>query len=152
MTETSTDRICKEVTLRAPLSRAWRALTDPVEFGQWFGVLLDGPFRVGESIQGKITHPGCDHMMFEAQVERMDAEHGFAFRWHPVPPTAGSDTSSEASTLVEFRLQEVGDGTLLTVTESGFDSISEHNRSDAFRRNDGGWDEQMKNIRNHVDG
>ena len=46
MTTSSTDRIHKEITLRAPLSRVWRALTDSAEFGEWFRVRLEGPFRV----------------------------------------------------------------------------------------------------------
>ncbi|MGH9757492.1 MAG: vanillate O-demethylase oxidoreductase VanB, partial [Candidatus Acidiferrales bacterium] len=41
-------------------------------------------------------------------------------------------------------------GTLLVVTESGFDKIPAGRREEAFRRNDGGWAEQMKNIANHV--
>ena len=41
-------------------------------------------------------------------------------------------------------------GTLLVVTESGFDKIPIDRRSEAFRMNDGGWTQQMKNIERHV--
>jgi hypothetical protein len=41
-------------------------------------------------------------------------------------------------------------GTLLVLTESGFDKIPAGRRLEAFRRNDGGWTEQMKNIDHHV--
>jgi uncharacterized protein YndB with AHSA1/START domain len=30
------DRIEKQVVLRAPLDRVWRAISDSQEFGQWF--------------------------------------------------------------------------------------------------------------------
>ena len=45
---------------------------------------------------------------------------------------------------------EINSGTLLLLTESGFDKIPEDRRLEAFRMNDGGWTEQMKNIENHV--
>ena len=73
MTESSTDRIHKEIVLRAARTRVWRALTDSAEFSEWFGVRLEGPFRVGEKIQGRITHPGYEHLTLEAWVERIGA-------------------------------------------------------------------------------
>ena len=54
-------------------------------------------------------------------------------------------------TLVEFILEPAGDGTVLTVTESGFDKVPEPRRSDVMRSNDGGWAEQVQNIRRYVE-
>ena len=51
----------------------------------------------------------------------------------------------------EFRLEESAGGTLLSVTESGFDSIPAVRRDEAFRMNDGGWEGQMNNIKTHVE-
>jgi hypothetical protein len=39
---------------------------------------------------------------------------------------------------------------LLTILESGFDSIPLHRRDEAFRMNDSGWAEQLVNIERHV--
>ena len=152
MTTSSTDRIRKQVTLSAPLSRVWRALSDSTEFGQWFGVRLEGPFRVGETIQGQVTCEGYEHMTLRAQVERMEPERVFAFRWHPHATDPDFDYSNEPTTLVEFQIEPAGDGTLLTVTESGFDAIPEHRRAEAFMRNEGGWTSQVENVKKHVDG
>lgn len=58
--------------------------------------------------------------------------------------------STEPSTLVEFRLDAIPGGTLLIVTESGFDKIAAHRRIEAIRMNDGGWAEQVKNIETYV--
>lgn len=44
---TNTDRIEKKMTLRAPRSRVWRAITTTEEFNAWFGVKLDGAFAEG---------------------------------------------------------------------------------------------------------
>jgi uncharacterized protein YndB with AHSA1/START domain len=146
MTMTSTDRIQKSTMIRAPRSRVWRALTDAKEFGTWFGADFDGPFAVGARIQGKIKHKGYEHMPLEVTVEKMEPEKLFSFRWHPYPMDPSIDYSKEPTTLIEFTLEEVADGTVLTVTESGFDRIPLARRAKAFEMNDKGWAGQLKAI------
>jgi uncharacterized protein YndB with AHSA1/START domain len=149
---TTTDRIEKQILLKAPRSRVWRALTDAREFGSWFRVKLEGDFRLGEPIKGQITYPGYEHLTLEVMVERMDAESLFAFRWHPNAVDPGVDYGHEPTTLVEFRLEPAVGGTLLTLVESGFDKIPASRRDEAFRMNEGGWAEQLQNIERHVAG
>jgi uncharacterized protein YndB with AHSA1/START domain len=149
---TNTDRIEKNVLLRAPRSRVWRALTNADEFGTWFGVKLESGFAVGQHATGHITYPGYEHLKFDAVVERMDAEQLFSFRWHPYAIDPKVDYSQEPTTLVELRLEEVADGTLLTVVESGFDQIPAERRAEAFRMNSQGWATQMENVKRHVGG
>jgi uncharacterized protein YndB with AHSA1/START domain len=144
------DRIEKRIELAAPISRVWRALTDYREFGQWFGVKLDGPFRAGQVSRGQITHPGYEHVKWEAVVQNMEPERLFSFTWHPYAIDPKIDYSEETPTLVEFRLEGTASGTLLLITESGFDKVPSHRRLDAFRMNDGGWAQQLKNIEKHV--
>lgn len=146
----NTDRIEKTVTLRAPRSRVWRAITTAEQFGAWFGVKLEGPIAEGATVRGKITYPGYEHLTMEMLVERMEPERYFAYRWHPYAIDAAVDYSSEPTTLVEFRLDEADGGTLLTIVESGFDRIPLARRAEAFRMNDGGWTEQTKNIERYV--
>ena len=87
----------------------------------------------------------------EISVERLEPERLLSYRWHPYAIEPGVDYSSEPTTLVEFQLDEVAEGTRLTLTESGFDRIPLSRRAEAFRMNDGGWAEQMKNIARHVE-
>ena len=144
------DRIEKRIELKAPVARVWRALTDYREFGEWFRVKLDGPFVVGETSRGHITHPGYEHLQWTAVVKEMVPERLFSFTWHPYGIDPAVDYSVETPTLVEFRLEEIAGGTLLMLTESGFDQVPEARRMEAFRMNDGGWTQQMKNIEAHV--
>lgn len=146
-----TDRIEKTVDLRAPIERVWRALTDHEEFGAWFRVKLEGPFVLGQTARGKVTYPGYEHMVWEAKVVNLEAPHRFAFTWHPYGVDPDVDYSTEPPTTVEFRLEPLGQGTRLVVVESGFDAVPAHRREEAFRMNEGGWTEQMKNIAAHVD-
>ena len=144
------DRIEKRIELNAPVSRVWRAITDYREFGEWFRVRLEGPFVVGEVSRGHITYPGYEHLKWEAVVTRMEPERLFAFTWHPYAVEEGVDYSKEPPTVVEFRLSETATGTLLAVTESGFDKLPAKRRDLAFRMNEGGWAAQVKNIEDYV--
>ena len=149
----STDRIEKSVVLKASRARVWRALTDYQEFGAWFRVKLDQPFAAGQASTGHITHPGYEHVKWKAQVEKIVPERLFSLRWHPYAIDPKIDYSHEATTLVEFTLEDApGGGTLLKVVESGFDRIPLHRRDEAFRMNSGGWAAQMDNIKAHVAG
>ena len=146
--------IRKEIELKAPVARVWRALTDFREFGEWFRVKLDGPFVAGEISRGQMTYPGFEHVRWEAVIQQMEPERLFSFTWpHPRSFDKASyphDYGDSPRTLVEFRLEPTATGTRLTVTESGFENIPGDLRLEAFRRNDGGWTQQMKNIENHV--
>jgi len=144
------NRIEKQVELNAPVSRVWRALTDHREFGEWFRVKLDGPFVPGEVSRGHITYPGYEHLKWEAVVQEMRPEQLFSFTWHPYAVDPKVDYSGEPPTTVEFKLESTARGTLLAVTESGFDKIPAHRRTEVFRGNDSGWAQQMKNIELHV--
>jgi len=146
----STDRIEKTVVLRAPRSRVWRAIADAQEFGAWFGVRLEGAFAPGKRLKGQITVPGYEHVTMDITVEQVDPERLLSYRWHPYAVEPGVDYSSEPATLVEFRLGDVAGGTELSVVESGFDRIPLARRAQAFRMNEQGWAEQMKNIERHV--
>jgi uncharacterized protein YndB with AHSA1/START domain len=149
---TSTDSIEKQIRLRAPRARVWRALTDTREFGQWFGVNLKGEVSPGSKLRGPITIPGYEHLTFEATVETVEPEKRFSFRWHPYAIEPGVDYSHEPTTLVVFTLEEVDGGTLLKVVESGFDKIPPARRAKAFEMNSNGWAAQLENIKRHVGG
>lgn len=144
------DRIEKRIEIKAPVSRVWRAITDHREFGEWFRVKLDGPFVPGQHSTGHITYPGYEHLKWEAVVQKMEPEHYFSFTWHPYGIDPKVDYSKEEPTLVEFRLEKTANGTLLLLTESRFDKIPAHRRAEAFKMNDGGWAQQMKNVEEYV--
>lgn len=145
------DRIEKNIELNAPVEKVWRALTDHLAFGEWFRVKLDGPFVPGKVSTGHITYPGYEHVKWHATVKAMDEPRLFSFTWHPHAIDPDVDYSDETPTLVEFRLQPSGKGTRLTVTESGFGALPAHRRDEALRSNDGGWDEQIMNIKTYVE-
>ena len=150
MVTTLADRIEKHIVLRAHRSRVWRALSDVEEFGQWFGVKLHGTLTPGATVRGQITDPGYEHLTMEVFVERVEPERYIAWRWHPYAVDPKVDYSKEPTTLVEIHLDETANGTELTVVESGFSQIPLGRRDEAFRMNNDGWTQQMRNIERHV--
>lgn len=147
----TTDRIEKQIEMHAPVSRVWKALTDSQQFGEWFRVAMHAPFAVGQEATGQILHPGYEHLTWRAVVVAMEPERRFAFTWHPYGIDENVDYTKEEPTLVEFLLEPTADGTRLTLIESGFDKVPAYRRDEAFRMNDNGWTQQMKNIEAYVE-
>lgn len=149
------DSISKSIEIAASVERVWDALIDHEKFGAWFQVALDQPFVAGQASTGHMTYPGFEEYRWEARVVAIEPMRRFAFEW---PATGGDKQLMDSGvpvpewTLVEFLLEPAGSGTLLTVTESGFDKVPEPRRSNVMRSNDGGWAEQVKNIRKYVEG
>jgi uncharacterized protein YndB with AHSA1/START domain len=153
----SSDRIEKKVLLHAPLKRVWTALADSKEFGTWFGMKFDGQFVSGALMRGVIVptkvnaevakaQQKYEGLLVEITIEKMEPERLFSFRWHPYAIEPGVDYSAEPTTLIEFVLEEMKDGVLLTVTESGFDQIPLERRAKAFTANEQGWGMVLKLI------
>jgi uncharacterized protein YndB with AHSA1/START domain len=148
---TDTDRIERSIHIKAPRSRVWRALSNAEEYGNWFGANLKGQtFAPGQRVQGPITITGYEHVVFDAQIERVEPESLMSYRWHPYAVDPAIDYSKEQRTLVTFTLKDADGGTLLTVTETGFDKMPPERRLTAFRMNSGGWEAQLKNIDRHA--
>jgi uncharacterized protein YndB with AHSA1/START domain len=158
---TDTDRIVKKVMLRAPHHRVWSAISDASQFGSWFGVRFDGPFVAATNVTGRIVPTTVDAEVarsqeayagtaFEISIDRVEPTRLFSFRWHPYAVERGVDYSKEPTTLVVFELEEVSGGTMLTLTESGFDRIPIERRAKAFASNQQGWTAQMQLIEKYL--
>jgi uncharacterized protein YndB with AHSA1/START domain len=151
MPAVSTDRIEKQIQLRAPRTKVWKALTDLGQFQQWFGATLTGKFAPGQTVKGHVNAKGYDHVQMVIDVVKLDPEGYFAYRWTPYATDATRDYSTEPKTLVEFTLEEVDGGTRLTVVETGFDRVAADRRDEAFKMHTGGWEGQLKNIGKYVE-
>lgn len=155
------DRIEKQALLSVPLDRVWEAVSNSGEFGSWFGVTFDGPFDTDARLFGRITPTTVDAdvakaqepyagSVFEIIVDSVEPKRRFAFRWHPAAINPEVDYSDEPMTLVAFTLEAKPDGTLLTLTESGFDELLPERRASAYEMNDQGWDAQMKVLQKYL--
>lgn len=157
----STDRIEKRVLLRAPQEKVWRAISDATEFGNWFGLELDGTFAPGAHLTGRIKPTQADPdvakmqetytgMPFALYIEQVQPMSVFSYRWHPFAHDSAVDYSKEPMTLVTFTLEPTDGGTMLSVVESGFDAIPIDRRAAAFEANAEGWALQMRVIEKYL--
>ena len=151
-TTAATDRIEKQVTLDAPRSRVWRALTDVAQFNTWFGVSLTSPFTPGAEVSGKMNIRNYDHLTLTIWIETLEPERFFSFRWHPYAMEDGVDYNVEPTTLITFTLDEIAGGTRLTIVETGFDALPEFRRATAFSMNTKGWNGQSDKLKKYVEG
>lgn len=146
------NQIIKTIELKAPIEKVWKALIDHEEFGLWFRLSLHGPFKVGELTFGETRYPGHEGLPFWAKVVAMDEPRCFSFVW-PMDESIKPDDPDldQKTTLVEFTLELTVNSTKLTVRETGFESLPENRRLQAFRDNQGGWDVQTMNIKRFVE-
>ena len=147
-----TNRIERQVLIRAPLARVWRALTGIREFCKWFSAETESPeFQPGARVNLISTYEGsCYKEEFFIEIVAIVPERSFSWRWHPGVKLPGEDLSQEPMTLVEFRLEEAEGGTLVTVTESGFDRLFANRISRVFGENQAGWKTQMAALERYL--
>jgi len=142
--------IVKRIDIAAPVARVWRALTDYQQFNQWFQVNLEGPFVAGQKVGGQIAYGGKEHIRMEVVVQALQPTTYFAYTWHPYAIDPNIDYSDETPTLVEFHLEATPTGTLLVVTESGFENLPPSRYADCIRMNTRGWEQQLQKIESYV--
>jgi hypothetical protein len=120
-----------------------------------------GPFAPGALMRGLIVPTKVNEDVAKAQqeyagmpveitMEKMEPERWFSFRWHRYAIEKGVDYSAEPTTLIEFVIEEIKDGVMLTVTESGFDQIPVTRRVKAFTANEQEWGMVVKLIEEYL--
>ncbi|HXH62440.1 MAG TPA: SRPBCC family protein [Fimbriimonadaceae bacterium] len=137
------DTIERVLTLKAPIERVYKAVSDKNELCKWFPDRIEGQIKAGEDSTWHFDECGSCRV----HVVGGDPYGYFAFRWVPgASGTTMEDVLSVPNTLVEFRLEEEGDGTRLTMLESGFSSLPPEVYESALRENNAGWDSELAEL------
>lgn len=149
-----TDRVERKIEIQAPVERVWDVITQGEHIGVWFG---DGtPAKVDLTPGGVMILDHGHHGRHLTSIVEVDAPRRFSFLWAAGLP--GTLATTENSTLVEFTLEAVASGTLLTVVESGFDALktmdipAEMWDKVSIESHSAGWTEVIKRIDRHVRG
>src|SRR5690606_32837135 len=127
----------------------------------WFGVDVEGDFVAGQPLKCRVVPTKVDAEVAKSQepyagqefvilVERIEPMRLFSFKWNAYEIEPGRDPLNEPMTLVTFSLEEAEGGTLLTMTESGFDSVPLEKRAQAFTSNEQGWTIQCRLIEKYL--
>jgi len=137
------DRIERTVELAHPREAVWRALTTADGLGTWFGnesASID--LRPGVAAQMAWT----DRYQVNMRVERVEEPSVFGFTWQ----INGLPEDDPRRTYVEFTLEATGDGTRLTVVETGFAQLSDDVFNDEYQAHVGGWKRELGELADYL--
>jgi uncharacterized protein YndB with AHSA1/START domain len=151
MTAVDLSRIDRTIEIKAPPERVWRALTSAAELSAWFQVRIDGEIAPGKEVWMTTAHPQYAGQRFHVRFLEMTTPRRFVWQWHPGAVDPNVDYSHEPRTTVTFTLEPRGDGTRLSVAETGFDQIMLERRAKVFADNSRGWTEVVGWLRQHVE-
>lgn len=137
---TATLAVTRTLVIHAPPERVWEKLTDKSAIAEWLTDFHFTDLKPGEKFttgEGDEAEPG--------EFVAVEPPHRFAFRWT-------AEQKREGMTLVTFTLAPVEGGTLVTVTESGFELLEEDVLKSSFERNSKGWGFALAGLAEMVEG
>lgn len=115
--------VTRSIGVNAPIEKVWRAITEPEHISRWFGLtVLDG---AGEGANGTMTFEGYGAVPI--RLEAIDTPRSVTYRWcndNALGTVPGAFDEAHA-TVFTFTLENEGEGTRLTVVESGFERTSD---------------------------
>ncbi|WP_411699569.1 SRPBCC domain-containing protein [Conyzicola sp.] len=134
--------VSRTVYVRTPRDRVWEALTTEDGIASWFGDTA----RLDEARVGTTGSLGWEDFGDYAFVVTAVVDGFlFEFRWAKDP---GVDVSADNATSVRFVLADAPDGAILTVVESGFESLAgdDASRRELLHGNREGWNLELDEL------
>jgi uncharacterized protein YndB with AHSA1/START domain len=146
----SEDRVERTVHIAATTEHVWEILTKPEHIGRWFGP--GTPATVDLRPDGVMVLDPMPGKRYLARIVKVDPPHYFSYRWASAYPEVLADETN--STLVEFHLAAEGAMTRLTVSESGFASLTIPAGREQFASHEShsqGWTEVLRNFADYIE-
>jgi uncharacterized protein YndB with AHSA1/START domain len=137
------DTITREITVKAPKERVYKAITDPKQIITWFPDTIEGTLEVGQRPVFTFTEEKHQTSIY---VEAAEPFEYFAYRWVPGGVGTVGDVLEVPNTLVEFHIEELENGTKVTLKESGFSSLPAEVAEQSFKDNSGGWEYMLSRL------
>ena len=144
----STDQIQRTLELPLGLLRTWQAVSTPEGLSSWFSQRVTFDVQMG----AEIIFDWDNHGKKYGEVEILEPQTRFGFRWLAGEPDLVEPLTSANSTLVVFELEETASGTRLTVTETGFSQLSKELQKPEKVKNEQGWDFELPELKNFLEG
>lgn len=141
----------RSISIAAPRSAVWQAITDPEHISRWFGqTALNG---AGVGATGTMTFPSYGSIPL--RVEEYDEPRRITYAWNNDDAGQAGDGlldhfDAARATTFTFTLTDEGDGTLLTVVETGFERTQAPLNN--LRSHVEGWNEELDKLVALVEG
>ena len=126
----------RSIWINAPRQRVWDAVSVPEQIAAWFAPGTTFKFEndiVSISMDGKFVDV--------AWVETIDPPRELTTR--PLPHKLTATT---------YLLEEENGGTRFTVTETGYEALSEEARQARLDQDDQGWSMTLENLKAYIEG
>jgi uncharacterized protein YndB with AHSA1/START domain len=146
VSEVKEQRIERTVEIAAPIDRVWKLMTDASELPRWWFSMESAEVDPVPGGAIRLNWNKDEHGESAGRVVEVREPHYFAWYWaannEGRPPTPGDQT------LVEFRLEELGEITRVTVNESGFETLDAppDERMTSLEGNTKGWGEVLQHL------
>ncbi|WP_052850306.1 SRPBCC domain-containing protein [Streptomyces avicenniae] len=136
------DRIERTLDLAHPIEKVWAALTTTEGLGGWLGDTAEiDELRPGGRIRAR-----WDGTWSVLRIETVEPPRRLSFTW----PIDGLPPRDPRRTRVEITLDALGDGTRLSLTETGFAQLPAELDA-AYRGNAEGWQVELAKLARHLD-
>ena len=129
--------ITKEIIIKAPQKEVYDAITNPTKIIRWFPNEVEGSLEAGKLSTLKFTKQNHNAPIY---VEAANPFSYFSYRWVPSTTTLEGDPRAVPHTLVEFIIDQLSEGTKVTIKESGFNTLPLEIAEKMLKQNSGGWD------------
>lgn len=138
----NTQPVVKELTIDAPISKVWKALTEKEQIAKWLMPSDNFELKVGTTFNMLGTSKGVEYPHI-CTITEIIPEKKLSYTW------AVKDKLSD--TLVTYELEELNGKTKLTLTHSGWDKVTLAAEG-AFRDDyTNGWNQVLPGLKNYVE-
>ena len=134
----------RSLLIRVPPLRVWGALTDPAQLEGWYapGCPWDIPaLQAGATV--KFHNTDTDIQL--ATIEAIEPLRELTLRWHLDPAHPG------LTLLNSFRLQEENEGTRVTVSQSGYESLPDDIRQAHLDQDAEAYTAIVESLKNYLE-
>jgi len=136
-----TQSIVKEVTINAPVSKVWKALSEKEQINKWFMVTEDFDTTPGAKFHIGKKKDGSNHI--KCTLTEFIPEKKISYTWDVFEPPV--------ETLVTYEIEPDGDKTKLTLTHSRFELVAADEREQSVKDHTGGWSHFMNKIKEYIE-
>ncbi|MGE3179994.1 MAG: SRPBCC domain-containing protein [Phycisphaerae bacterium] len=137
------DEIVREMVLKAPREKVWKALTDPEQVSKWFSTKTEIDLKPS----GKVSYYWAQFdECCDGEVVAVEPQQRFVFKWQPFLSIKDIKVDASLYLHVEYVLEDHPHGTKLTLRESGFAAMPEALAKRARTDNEFGWTEELAKL------
>jgi len=134
------ENIVKEISINAPVSKVWKAISEKEQINKWFMPSEDYKPEVGNTFHMTGSKEGTEYP-HTCTITEIIPEKKLSYTW--------GMSAIEGETLVSYELEPEGSGTKLTLTHSGWDKVKFTSNDISLTDYHNGWNHFIGKIKEY---